>query len=452
GLLYQAGTPTNIVENLIQLVVRMAVNDPEENGERVLEDFKTVTRHIENDLKAIHHDIHKNKKELELIEEIFTRKSFEAIILGKGFDEEDFSSIVEEHSGRDEYRQKLKFLNKEVNKLRRIVMNRFSDLINEMLNYDALRNIVNRFLNSLLIEEDYQTIYSIIAMGRITSAEFDKLYWIKQLLHRAPQELDITQNTYRYLLGMIDSGDYSPYALLSMIRQWPGTQLFLPHLAIVLIGKVKENQLAIYPNPYPLFADINEDGELSVGEQSEGKDLEEEQKIRTDTGTWFRFLMQWIYDKEVRDSWYTITDIPNIPKAPHKRLLAFTHYLDNGGERQTEVLQKTSLDDVIGKEDLIEKWFMLLNGDRKEPIAPAAQLLVQVLHEELQKNSHTRQQKLEARAFLDYWRDKKMYYLSLINATDNKAKQQKIKRRRKILIQLISCFQICLKGNKNESS
>ena len=439
GILFDPATTSNIVEGLTQLAVRMAINDPEENGNTVLYSFASEARDGENSLVLFSQKMQENNQIMTAIERQII---IEAITSGKKIDATHIDT--KDLQQRDELNRKLTLVNKYVRNMHYTLMSRFSAVINEMLNHASLRTLVQSFFSNLFYQKDYITIYRIIELGRITNTEFDELNLVKKLLNNTPKEHPIRMDIYNHLLKKVNRSEDNTFELLSEIYSWlqenAESLLFLPQYAIYEFSKLSNENFKL---TYPLFYENVSAQQIS---DSSGHVPLFKDKLS--------FYLDWLYHEKIKNVPY-VTRYYNLPTSLEEgpiqvlpRLKFFTEKLKEPKTRKNYLLNEIGADHIVGKEDLIEKWFMILNEIQADVIKPDANVLLQALSVILLNIEDKQERRAELQKLRDYWKEKKQFYVALLNATDNRPLQAKIKLRRKILFKLLEGFRHIITNSK----
>jgi hypothetical protein len=92
-----------------------------------------------------------------------------------------------------------------------------SELVRAMLDEPRLKNVVEDFLQQLLLSKHYGGVLEIIKRLQFAPA-FDQFQWLKQLLHRGAQQ--IRAQTNEYLRGYLKRMGGRVYQVLSSLESW----------------------------------------------------------------------------------------------------------------------------------------------------------------------------------------------------------------------------------------
>lgn len=276
-------------------------------------------------------------------------------------------------------------------KIKRIIFVRFSNLIREMLNYLHLQETVNKFLEDLINTRHHDVVLEIAKRLRF-APRFDSLYWIQQLLERGnEEEMHTKTKAYTSLLGLARQSGFRIYELLEKIKMWlpatdcdPGTYSQSNRYALkFIIEYCSQLKIALehynewYSN-YPLFGALQKNDDL--------------------TETKLNVLTSWILHPGIK---YVYGDA-NI---------------------------------IIA--DLIEEWFIILHGFKKD-IFPEALEMSELLIQQIILTANRFQRK----ELLNRWRSKQRIYLKEIGKLDHaqRAQREQLKHKRELVKELVECF------------
>ncbi|MCK5524909.1 MAG: hypothetical protein KAI83_17420 [Thiomargarita sp.] len=239
GLLFNFNVSRNIIDNMINLSVEMAVSDPNYYGEKwLMAIIIGIKQHLNSD------------SDLEADNE------FEALI----------KSIAIELA-KEEKRLQIK-----------PIIIRLSELIREMLNYPQLQEMIKNFLENMMRRKDYAVLLEIV-LGIVRQlrfvSQFDGMYWIKQLLERG--EPQAKKEAYKTLLEQAKQSGLRVYDLLEKVKTWiPDPNLdydkyspsnkyalkFIIDYARDTLSHFNRAHYGVWPSKYPLFANLTEEKEL----------------------------------------------------------------------------------------------------------------------------------------------------------------------------------------------
>jgi len=263
GLLFNFNVSRNIINNLINLSVEMAISDPNYYGG--------------NWLMGI---IIGLKQHIAIDTEIEADNEFEALI----------QSIAIELAKKERRQQ-----------IRPIII-RLSELIREMLNHPQLQEMIKNFLENLMKIKQYDAVL-VIVLGIVKQlrfvSQFNGMYWIRQLLERGDSEAK--DQAYQTLLDQARFSGLQTDELLGTVQTWlPDRDLgrekysvsnkyalkFIMDYAINTVSHFKEVHYGAWPSKYPLFAN-----------------LEENQDFRQ-----IDLLMSWLFHPGMQDALYALND------------------------------------------------------------------------------------------------------------------------------------------------
>lgn len=263
GLLFNFNVSRNIIDNLINLSVEMAVSDPNYYGG--------------NWLMGI---IIGLKQHIAIDTEIEADNEFEALIQSLAIELE-----------KEERRQQI-----------RPIIIRLSELIREMLNHPQLQEMIKNFLENLMRIKQYGAVL-VIVLGIVKQlrfvSQFNGMYWIRQLLERGDSEAK--EQAYQTLLEQAIFSGLQTDDLLGTVKTWlPDRDLghdkysvsnkyalkFIMDYARNTVSHFKEVHYGAWPSKYPLFANI-----------------EENQDFRQ-----IDLLMSWLFHSGMQDALYALND------------------------------------------------------------------------------------------------------------------------------------------------
>jgi hypothetical protein len=239
GLLFNFNVSRNIIDNLINLSVEMAVSDPNYyGGNWLMSVVVEITQFLKSD------DIQKPEPNNEADPVIYLLNLLEKL-------------------AKEERKQQI-----------RPFIIRFSELIREMLNYPQLQEMIKSFLENLMTRKQYNAVLLIVSgivrQLRFTS-QFDGMYWIRQLLERGDAEAK--NEAYKTLLEQAKLSGLRSDELLGRLQTWlPERDLeynkytfsnkyaikFIMDYARNTVSHFKEVHYGTWPSKYPLFANIED--------------------------------------------------------------------------------------------------------------------------------------------------------------------------------------------------
>jgi len=239
------------------------------------------------------------------------------------------------------------------NKKREIII-RLSDFIREMLNYPQLKETIRDFLETLMRTQHHDLVLVIIlgVTKRLQfTSQFDALYWIKRLLDQGKKE--VREQAYQVLFEYAKQTGFRIYELLETLKVWlpePDRNVekysssnqyalqFLVGYCGYMLARLDINEYGLWPSKYPLFATLQKDDE-SVNK--------------------LKLLIYWIFH-------------PGMQNVLNKSLIdegILGIYVDANGFRA----------------GLIDFWFTVLYGLKKEIAHPEALAISEILLQQIQQ-------------------------------------------------------------------
>jgi hypothetical protein len=176
-----------------------------------------------------------------------------------------------DNDGEDE--QKLNRLIADITggKRRAFVLDRVSSLIAQMLDYSQLQGVVKNLFEQLISVRRYSSVLAIIKRLHST-AQFDELYWIKQLLERG--DARTRSEAYKLLYSLLAQSNSKIYEFLDTIKTWlpqpncPPEKYseankcaleILVYYCYETTDKIELNDYGCWQSKYPLFAPLYQD-------------------------------------------------------------------------------------------------------------------------------------------------------------------------------------------------
>ncbi len=281
-----------------------------------------------------------------------------------------------------------------------IVIFRLSKLIQELLQYPELRDIVKNFLNILMSEKYFNLVLNIVlgVTKRLRyTLDFDPMHWIQRLLNQAPKEE--SDKITKLILDLALQSGTRIYEYLDEIIQWlPSDNRHIskyPHSSLSVLEStiayasytylvINTEDYGAWPPTYPLFSALQNDDNP-------------DEKLKVIVSVIFHPALEEIIRK----------DQYNLP-------------LDND--------VNFSINTIIGAE-YIEIWFLLLHGENE--IHPKALLIAQALLRQVLNYTKKKQH----RKIMNYWKQKINQYKqndsSIYESTQYKVEIRSLLRLRK---------------------
>ncbi|MCK5525430.1 MAG: hypothetical protein KAI83_20060 [Thiomargarita sp.] len=238
---------------------------------------------------------------------------------------------------------------------KREIIIRLSDFIREMLNHPQLKETIRDFLEKLMRTQHHDLVL-IVVLGvtkrlQFTS-QFDALYWIKRLLDQGQKE--VREQTYEVLFEYARRTGFRIYELLETLKVWlpeidrnvkkyslsnQYTVQFLVGYCGYMLARLDMNEYGLWPSKYPLFATLQKDDDESVNK--------------------LKLLVYWIFH-------------PGMQDVLNKRLI------DEG-------IIGLSVDANGFRAGLIDFWFTVLYGLKKDTVHPEALAISEMLLQQIQQ-------------------------------------------------------------------
>ncbi len=253
------------------------------------------------------------------------------------------------------------------------ISTRLAKLIREMWSYAELRDVVRRFLNTLMRTKNFDVLLDVVL--RVTSRlrftlDFDTLYWIKRLLDQAAKES--YERTIRTLFDLAMQSGLRIYEFFDELAGWlpdngVDVQSYSRSSIDVLrliaaysshsLERLTIGDLGAWPPSYPLFASLRDDA---------------------DSRRKLRFVLSSI-----------------MHPALSRELTNDLHQDLPPGLKDLEM----TVDADLLAAEFVEQWFLVLRGTGKDFADPGALQLARMLVEEFKHSLSTKQR----RKLLRYW-------------------------------------------------
>jgi hypothetical protein len=295
--------------------------------------------------------------------------------------------------------------------LRRCLCDRLCNVVREILQTEALRGTIHRFIDYFFRERLHETALFIVLdlVRRLRFApEFEAFFWMKRLLDEGNEE--IQGSTYRCLFALAQESSIHLYDVLSAIRGWlpeperrrfspsGGYSLsFLPEYCVATAKSCREEHYGIWPSRYPLFSALS------------GDPVRTREKLE--------MLAGWLTHPGLEA---VISANKTEPKDEGKKLAA----------------RREALAAFLA--DLVELWALILEGTAPEKAHPEARRLADSLFEVLISHLDRPQQIRIARRW--QWRQQDYYQQAGCLPVGNRSERNALLAKRKKLLEVKSRF------------
>jgi hypothetical protein len=293
---------------------------------------------------------------------------------------------------------------------KREIIIRLSDFIREMLNHPQLKETIRDFLDKLM-RTQHHDIVLIVVLGvtkrlQFTS-QFDALYWIKRLLDQGQKE--VREQAYEVLFEYARRTGFRIYELLETLKVWlpeidrnvkkyslsnQYTVQFLVGYCGYMLARLDMNEYGLWPSKYPLFATLQKDDDESVNK--------------------LKLLVYWIFHPGMQD--------------------VLNQSLINEG------IIGISVDANGFRAGLIDFWFTVLYGLKKDAVHPEAlaisEMLLQQIQQVISETYDSKEGKRIKKELIKHLQIRRDMCLAEIGHTKERTQKAQLKFKRQLLSML----------------